>query len=239
MILTGSSVACSQEALDLAKNHPGKLFSTAGVHPHHVKDCDESTLGTLKQLLQADEVLAIGECGLDFFRNFSPRPTQETWFAKQLELAAELKLPLFLHERDSHETFREHIQEHRDKLTDVVVHCFTGNRDALHDYLDLGCHIGITGWICDERRGRRLQELVREIPLDRVMVETDAPYLLPRDLDPKPKHNRNEPAYLPHIAKTVARWMGKETSEVTEAATENTRRFFRLPVEPIETSKPE
>lgn len=231
MILTGSCVSGSTKALDLAKKHPGTLFSTAGVHPHHVKDCNGDTLDALKQLAQANAVVAIGECGLDFFRNFSPRPAQETWFEKQLELAAALQLPLFLHERDSHETFRGFVKEYRAKLTDVVVHCFTGNREALHDYLDLGCYIGITGWICDERRGQKLQELVREIPLDRLMVETDAPYLLPRDLNPKPKHNRNEPSYLPHVVKTVAHCMGKEIAEVMKAAAENTRRFFRLPVE--------
>src|SRR5262249_4358658 len=148
-----------------------------------------------------ERVRAVGECGLDFNRDFSPRPVQERWFAAQLALAAALDKPVFLHERDAHARFVAILKEA--PPVRGVVHCFTGTRAELDVYLEMGLHIGITGWICDERRGAGLAALVRHVPLDRLLVETDAPFLVPRDLRPRPAHN--EPAFLPHIAQTVAR----------------------------------
>ncbi|NCU00197.1 TatD family hydrolase [Candidatus Macondimonas diazotrophica] len=229
MMVTGSSLTCSRKALALAQSHPALLRCTAGVHPHHAAEHDSAQLHDLATLWDAPEVLAIGETGLDFFRDFSPRPAQERVFEWHLEQAAHLGLPLFLHERDAHERFLAMIRAARDAIGDAVVHCFTGDRTALYAYLDLDLYVGITGWICDERRGRHLLELVRDIPADRLMIETDCPYLLPRDLRPRPRDGRNEPAFLPHVHAAVARARGDDPVELARRTTANARRFFRWP----------
>ncbi len=229
MIVTGASRAGSEHALELAQAHPATLSATAGVHPHHAGDYGEETDARLRQLARAAEVVAVGETGLDYYRDLSPRPAQRAAFERQLAIAADLRMPLFLHQRDAHDDFLALLKSARDAVPAVVVHCFTDTRRALFDYLDLDCHIGITGWICDERRGLHLRGLVREIPADRLLLETDAPYLLPRDIRPPPADRRNEPMYLAHICEVVANLRG-EAPEVTAAnATAATRAFFGLP----------
>jgi TatD DNase family protein len=173
--------------------------------------------------------VAAGECGLDYFRDFSPRPVQRQAFHRQLELAAKMGKPVFLHQRDAHEDFLAILREHRKTLVGGVTHCFTGNAHELTAYLDLGFAIGITGWICDERRGAHLLPLMREIPADRLLLETDGPYLLPRDLSPKPASRRNEPAYLPHITEAVARARGESVTALARSSTAATRKLFGLP----------
>jgi len=224
--VTGTSVQESTAALALAKVHDA-LFCTAGVHPHHASECDASTIPALRVLAQQPKVLAIGECGLDFNRNYSPHPDQEKWFRAQVELAVELKKPLFLHSRDAANEFAAVLKSY--VLPNAVAHCFTGEKAELHAYLDLGLYIGITGWICDERRGAQLLQLVREVPKDRLMLETDSPYLTPRTMRPQPKARRNEPAFLPHVLRTVAETLQKEPERVAEETTRNARTFFGLP----------
>ncbi len=224
IVLTGTTVLESEMAGALADRLD--LYSTVGVHPHHARDCGPATIGELRELAQRPRAVAIGESGLDFNRNYSPHPDQEKWFIAQLELGLELGKPLFLHSRDAHPRFAEILRHHRVK--DAVAHCFTGEKDELHAYLDLGLYIGITGWICDERRGTHLLELVRDIPSDRLLLETDSPYLTPRDLRPQPKARRNEPAFLPHIAKTVARALGRPVEEIAAETARNARTLFRL-----------
>jgi TatD DNase family protein len=228
MIVTGASRDGSRHALALAKAHPAQLFATAGVHPHHAIDYDDVTDALLRELAQDPAVRAIGETGLDYNRNYSPHAVQLTVFERQLQIAVDLQKPLFLHQRDAHGDFVALLRRYRDKLPAVVVHCFTDSGEALRDYLELDCHIGITGWICDERRGLHLRELVREIPANRLMLETDAPYLLPRTVRPQPAHRRNEPMYLKHICEEVARNRG-EPAEVTAAnSTATATAFFGL-----------
>lgn len=224
MIVTGTSVAASREALALARAHPGVLWATAGVHPHDAARCDEGTLAALRALASAPEVVAIGECGLDFNRDFSPRPVQRTWFERQVELAIELGLPLFLHERDAAGAFLEVLDALGPAPERVVVHCFTGDAEALRAYLGRGYNIGITGWICDERRGQHLRALVREIPAERLLVETDAPFLAPRDL--RPRVDRNEPAHLPHVVRVLARCRGEDPKAVAASSSAAARRVF-------------
>ena len=226
IIVTGASPTGSEQACELANQH-AHLFATAGIHPHHAQETNESSLVRLGELAAFDKVKAIGETGLDFFRDFSPRETQITSFEKHIELAIETGLPMFLHERDAHPTFAEILKSHPD-ISPAVVHCFTGEKEALHSYLDLDCYIGITGWICDERRGAHLLELVKDIPKDRLMIETDAPYLIPRTIRPKPKTRRNEPFYLPLVCQTVAGCLELSFEEVAKLTTENARRFFNL-----------
>lgn len=228
MVATGTRVEASWDAYELARRHPAVVYSTAGVHPHHARDCDADTIPQLRDLCSRSEVVVVGECGLDYDRNFSPPAVQRRWFAAQLELAVELGMPVFLHEREAHADFLAILREHRSALTRAVVHCFTGTAHVLDAYLELDLHIGITGWICDERRGTHLLDLVRDIPADRLMVETDAPYLLPRTLRPRPKSRRNEPAYLPAVVDTLASALGATADEVAAATTATAQRFFRL-----------
>jgi TatD DNase family protein len=229
MVVTGASGDGSRKAVALAHEHPGRLFATAGVHPHHATELTDSLAEELDALARLPEVVAVGECGLDYFRDFSPRNVQRAAFARQLEIAAGVGKPLFLHQRDAHEDFVAVLREHPKAIAaGAVAHCFTGQANELRDYLDMGLFIGITGWICDERRGHHLLPLMREIPADRLMIETDGPYLLPRDLKPKPESRRNEPAFLPHIAATIAKARGESVEEFARATTATAQRFFRL-----------
>ena len=229
-IVTGSDAAHSRKSLGLARQHPGVIFATAGVHPHHAKDCTDDTPAELRELLRQPETVVTGECGLDYFRNFSPPEVQRRVFEMQLDLAAECGKPVFLHQRDAHADFMRILTQHRSRIGRAVVHCFTGDAAELKDYLALDCHIGITGWICDERRGAHLRDCVKLIPADRLMLETDAPYLIPRDLKPRPATHRNEPMYLPHICATVAACVGKSATELTAETSRNAEGFFALPV---------
>lgn len=229
MIVTGSSEASTHRALDLARSHPGILFATAGVHPHHASEATEALMADYAQLALAPEILAIGECGLDYFRDFSPRERQRAAFHRHLELAEQLRKPLFLHVRDAHADFISILREHPAAIAQgAVAHCFTGTAAELDACLSLGLSIGITGWICDERRGAHLLPLMKAIPAGRLMLETDGPYLLPRDLPQKPDSRRNEPVYLPHIAATVARARGEDYEALATHTTAAASKLFRV-----------
>ena len=228
MMVTGASIQGSEDAVALSTTND-KLFATVGIHPHHAEETNDSVIARFTELANDTNVKAIGETGLDFFRDFSPRKTQISSFEKHIELASTIGLPMFLHERDAYPTFAEVLKPSRDRLKNVVVHCFTGEKDALYAYLDLDCYIGITGWICDERRGAHLIELVKDIPPDRLMIETDAPYLLPRNLKPKPKSRRNEPHYLTVICQFVADVLELSFEDLARQTRMNSQSFFDLP----------
>ncbi len=232
IVITGASEEESVAASEIARTRPGVLFATAGLHPHLAREWRAQSERVIRELAARPEVVAIGEAGLDFNRDFSPRDQQAQAFEAQIRIAAELGLPLFMHERDAHEKFIEILKPVRGSLGKAVIHCFTGSAEELDACLDLDLHVGITGWICDERRGRHLRDLVSRIPLDRLMLETDAPYLLPRDLSPKPKSRRNEPMHLLHILETVARGRGMPAEALAEATTRTSREFFGLPEPP-------
>jgi len=233
-ILTATSESICHEVIELceryAEEFPNMLHCTAGVHPHDARHWHKASTSVIKDLASHKAVVAIGETGLDFNRDFSPRPEQELAFEAQLELASELHLPVFLHERDAHKRQLEILHSYRDHLVDGVLHCFTGDKKALFNYLDLDLHIGITGWICDERRGHDLQQIVNNIPLNRLMLETDAPYLTPRTLRPKPKSSRNEPAYLPWVLDSVAEFRDESADAIAHATSTTSLKFFRLHV---------
>jgi TatD DNase family protein len=235
IVVTGSSADSSRQALELARAHPGRLYATAGLHPHHATAYDAGHEALFRDLAQHAEVVALGECGLDYFRDLSPHADQRRAFTAQLALAVELKKPVFLHQRDAHADFLPILREYRPQLVDAVVHCFTDTEAALEDYLALDCYVGITGWVCDERRGLALRAAVRRIPDDQLVVETDAPYLLPRTA-PKPvlsgsegvSHRRNEPALLPYVVRALAEARGQAEEHVARKTTDNARRLFRL-----------
>ena len=228
-ILTGASREHSPKALALARSRPGEWFATAGVHPHHALEYTAECDAQMRALQLHPEVVAVGECGLDYCRDFSPRPAQRRAFEQQLQIAADTGKPLFLHQRDGHADFMATMQNFAGRIGPAVVHCFTGTREELFDYLDQDWYIGITGWLCDERRGQHLRELVRHIPANRLMVETDAPYLLPRTLRPLPKDRRNEPAFLAHIVAELARDRGEDVAVTAATTTAAATTFFRLP----------
>ncbi|WP_081759253.1 TatD family hydrolase [Thioalkalivibrio sp. HK1] len=239
IVITGACEASSIEAANIARRAPKRLFSTAGVHPHHANEWHARSDQAIERLIEGDEVVAIGETGLDFNRDFSPRAKQEYAFEAQLELAQSLGLPVFLHARDAFDRFIAILGQWRHRLSKAVIHCFTGNARELDACLDLDLHVGITGWICDERRGLHLREIIDRIPEDRLMIETDAPYLLPRDLDPAPDSRRNEPMHLPHILHRVAKSIQRPAAEVARATTGNAQDFFSLPeLDPSENLHP-
>jgi TatD DNase family protein len=240
LIITGTSVessgaaACYAASFAALPDGTRSLYSTAGVHPHDAKSCGEGTIAALRELAGREAVIAIGECGLDYERDFSPRPVQRLWFEKQIELAAELGMPLFLHERGAFDDFSAVLKQHAAGIKNFAVHCFTGGRRELESYLSLGAYIGITGWFCDERRGAHLWDIAGEIPAGRLMVETDAPFLLPRDL-PRPesvmrggRSGRNEPQYLPHIVGAIAAQTGKDPEQLAGETFAATRQFFGI-----------
>ncbi len=228
MVVTGSSNQGSLDAVALAEGSPGLLYATVGVHPHHASDYDGASVELIRSLADKDAVVAIGECGLDYFRNFSPRQAQLDAFRSQLGIAAETALPVFLHQRDAHDDFVEVLEPMLAKISRAVAHCFTGEGESLREYLAMGLWIGITGWICDERRGGHLKDIVSVIPDDKLLLETDAPYLLPRTIRPKPRTRRNEPAYLPEVLRVVAQARGQSEEHVARITTENAIRFFGL-----------
>ena len=227
-LVTGSDQEDSRFSVELAERYQAGMYASVGVHPHLAKNWQANTLDVLRELATSERVKAIGEAGLDYHRNFSSHDQQKQAFRQQIELSIELQLPLFLHERDAHEDFYALLQEYKSELGPTVVHCFTGDRAALENYVAMGLYIGITGWICDERRGIHLQDLVKIIPQDRLMIETDAPYLFPRTFKPKPKNNRNEPSFLPHIAEHIARHRGDDIQHLYQFTMDNTLRFLNI-----------
>ena len=228
IIVTGTSVASTQAAIALHEYAPHRLHATSGLHPHHAADMNAGLLDSLAALAAHPAIVAVGECGLDYYRDLSPRPAQIEAFHRQLELAERLRKPVFLHQRDAHKDFLAILKEHRAGLVAAIAHCFTGAAHEAQAYLELDVAIGITGWICDERRGTHLLQLVREIPRGSLMIETDAPYLLPRSLKPAPATRRNEPAFLAEVARVVAAARGESLSELAAHTTAAAERFFGL-----------
>lgn len=228
MIVTGSSLEDSARAVALCRQWPDRLRATAGVHPHHAAAFQAADVPRLAELIADPLVAAAGECGLDYNRNFSPPADQRRAFALQLALADRHERPLFLHQRDAHADFLALLREHPQLAKRAVIHCFTGGIAELEDCVAAGLSIGVTGWISDERRGQALRDAVPRIPSDRLMIETDAPYLLPRTLTPKPRDRRNEPMYLPVILDAVAGCRGESAAELARLTTANACRFFGL-----------
>jgi TatD DNase family protein len=239
LIITGNGIESSMAAMAFVTANTGsnvRLYATAGVHPHNAKDWDEASATRLREMISqeppAPVIVAVGECGLDYNRNFSPQPSQQKCFEDQLELAAQLGKPVFLHVRDAESSnsafddFLAILKQYRSRLPGAVVHWFTGSMAELEAYLDLDCYIGITGWICDERRGAHLIPLLPHIPVGRLLLETDAPYLLPRTI--KAKSGRNEPCFLPHIAAFAAEIFGKTPEQLATETSANAQRIFSL-----------
>ncbi|MFT5759783.1 MAG: TatD DNase family protein [Alteromonadaceae bacterium] len=226
LLVTGTNILESQKAVNLCEKHSGYLCSTAGVHPHDADNVQSDYLDCIEKLTESIYVKAIGECGLDFNRNFSTADNQINVFSNQIELAAKLNLPLFLHQRDAFDLWYKMLSPYFDKVPAMIAHCFTGSINELQQCLDAGMYIGITGWLCDERRGQELRADVHMIPLERLLIETDAPYLTPRTIRPKPKSSRNEPSYLSYIVDTIADLTDYSAKQIREQTEYNSRRIF-------------
>jgi len=204
------------------------LSATAGIHPHDADGVDDDYIEQLTELASHTQVKAIGECGLDFNRNFSAPEQQLNVFNAQIQLAAQLSMPLFLHQRDAFEPWFEALKPQLDNIPAMVSHCFTGTKEQLTQCLAANMYIGITGWLCDERRGQELRDIVKLIPLDKLLIETDAPYLTPRTIRPKPKSSRNEPSYLPYVVEQLAELIAVDPAEIACQTSLNAKKVFNL-----------
>lgn len=225
-LVIGTNLRESAQAIALCEQFPQHLVATVGIHPHDAATAPVDFIEQLRQLAAHPQVVAIGECGLDFNRNFSPPDIQLQVFEAQLQLAAELELPVYLHERDAQQRQCDLLERYRDHIPKMLTHCFTGGKKELARYLELGCYIGITGWLCDERRGQQLQEAVTDIPAARLLVETDAPFLLPRTIRPRPAYN--EPYLLPEVGKVLAQFRQQEVADIAALTWRNSIDFFSL-----------
>ena len=230
--ITKFGLICSRlsdidKLLEIYNRYSKDMFFTIGVHPHHANEINEEYLKKLKEVINNNNPHAIGETGLDFFRNLSTYEEQIFAFEEQIKIAIDTNKPLFLHQRDSHDDFIKILRKYSSDINKSVVHCFTGTKEQLNDYLELDCYIGVTGWICDAKRNVELRKTIKNIPLERLMIETDCPYLIPKNLEEKPKNNRNEPTYLNHIANEVAALMKKDINDIREKTYKTSLSFFK------------
>ena len=214
--------------LNFCENYDEKIYCSVGIHPHHASELKPETITNLKTHLESKYVRAIGEVGLDYYRNFQSPEIQRKCFEAFAGLAIEQNYPLFLHHRDAFDDFYTIVKNIISEVPQSIVHCFTGSKNELKKFLDLGLYIGITGWICDPNRGQELREIVKYVPLDRMLIETDAPYLIPKDINSKPKNNRNEPMYLEHILSVISNLINQDKKVVAQHTTKNFKNLFRL-----------
>ena len=229
--ITKFGLICSRmsdlsKLLKIYKQYSKSMFYTIGVHPHHANEINDDYLKKLKDVITTNNPHAIGETGLDFFRNLSTYEQQIYVFEEQIKIAIDTNKPLFLHQRDSHDDFIKILRKYSSDISKAVVHCFTGTQGQLDDYLELDCYIGITGWICDEKRNIELRKAIKNIPLEKLMIETDCPYLIPKNLVEKPKNNRNEPSNLNHIVSEISMLMNIGEDILRRETFKNTKSFF-------------
>ena len=230
--ITKFGLICSElsdldRLLEIYNQYSKDMFFTIGVHPHHANEINDKYLKNLKEAVINNNPHAIGETGLDFFRNLSTYDEQIYAFEEQIKIAIDTNKPLFLHQRDSHDDFIKILREYSSDITKAVVHCFTGTQEQLEDYLELDCYIGVTGWICDEKRNVELRKTIKNIPLEKLMIETDCPYLIPKNLPNKTKNNRNEPINLNHIVNEIAVLMEIDIDSLRKQTFKNTINYFK------------
>jgi len=235
MIVTGTSLRESGNAVALCEKYPQTMYCTVGVHPHDAKTCDDNTIEDLRKLAENASVCAIGECGLDFDRMFTPQPVQETWFERQLELAISLNKPVFLHERAAHESFIRILAPYLERGLNACVHCFTGTEEEAQVYLSYpNVMLGLTATVTHKNeRGERIRQLLEKkvIPLERLMIETDAPFMTPHGIPANFGHStdRNDPSLLWCVCNTLSEIYGASVEEVAAITTHNAIKFFGLP----------
>ncbi|HOX14928.1 MAG TPA: TatD family hydrolase [Smithellaceae bacterium] len=220
IVTVGTNPGLSRKALSIAHQYKN-IYATVGVHPHDVAKAGDKSFDELKALAQDPKVVAYGEIGLDYFRNISPREKQIEMFAKQLELAQELNLPVIIHDRDAHEETLRMVKTSRVRLG--VFHCFSGDWAMARQCIDLGFYISVPGVVTFDK-SKVLQDVVRQAPLDTILLETDCPYLTPVPHRGK----RNEPSFIIHTAKKVAEIKKLPWEDIAQTAARNTRKLFRI-----------
>jgi len=226
-LVVSASLKDVEKVHQIYLNNKDSCFFTIGVHPHHANEFNLSSSKEMKYLIEKYKPHSVGETGLDFFRNISSYEEQLFAFEEQIKIAIDNNQPLFLHQRDAHADFMKVVKKYKDNIPKAVLHCFTGTQKELDDYLNMGFYIGLTGWICDERRNVDLRKSLINIPVEKLMIETDCPYLIPRNLNDRPKNNRNEPSYLPHIAKEIAGLVKIDVNKFAEVTYANSINFFK------------
>jgi len=222
-----SRISDLNKLLKIYQQYSKSMFYTIGVHPHHANEINDGYLKKLKDVIATNNPHAIGETGLDFYRNLSTYEEQIYAFEEQIKIAIYTNKPLFLHQRDSHDDFIKILKKYSSDISKAVVHCFTGTQQQLDDYLELDCYIGVTGWICDEKRNVELRKTIKNIPLEKLMIETDCPYLIPKNLVEKPMNNRNEPTNLNHIINEIAVLMEIDIDILRKQTFKNTINYFK------------
>ena len=225
IMIVGVDKKSSARAVSLAESKPG-LYASVGFHPHDAKECSKEALEFLIKLAESPKVKAWGEIGLDFNRMYSPREDQERWFIRQLEISDKLNLPVIFHERDSEGSLLKILNKHFKPGRKGVIHCFSGSESELNQYLALGLYIGITGIVTIKSRGAKLRNLSLLIPTDRILIETDAPYLTPAP--EKNKTRRNEPAFVKSVLLKLAEVRGEEPDDLARIVYENTCRLYNI-----------
>ncbi len=224
VIGSGSDLDNCRSALAMADAEPD-VWATVGIHPHDARHCDEAVYAAIEAWGRQDRVVAIGETGLDYYYDHSTPDAQREAFRRFIRLARAVGKPLVLHIRDAHAEALAIAREEGADAVGGVVHCFTGTAAEARQWLELGFHLGITGIVTFKNAGE-LPEVVREAPIDRLMVETDSPYLAPIPF----RGRRNEPAFVVHVVDRIAALRGVTSAEVAAATTANTARLFGLPV---------
>ena len=217
-----------EDLIKLSESYENNIFCSVGIHPHHASDLKPNTIENLEKYLDNQHVKAIGEIGVDYYRNFQSPEIQKKCFNVFLELASTNQYHVFLHHRDAFDDFYPMIKNCIGQVPESIVHCFTGTKSELKKFLDLGLYIGVTGWICDPKRGADLREIIKYIPLDRLLIETDAPYLVPKNMVNKPRNNRNEPLFLEHIASDISQLLNIDKALLAEETTKNFKKLFRI-----------
>jgi TatD DNase family protein len=225
-ILTGSEPEEDLQIDTFTRSHAG-VYGTAGIHPHNADSASEEDYRLIRRILRENpRILAVGECGLDYDRMFSSRENQQRALLRQMTIAEETGKPMFLHERKAFRDMAEIFSRKPELCRRSVIHCFTGTEAEARQYLDMGFCLGITGWICDDRRAADLRAAVREIPEDRILLETDAPYLTPRNV---PGLGRvNVPGNIRYVASALAKYMDIPEERLIRRARENTERMFGM-----------
>ncbi len=225
MLIVGIDRRTSDRAVALANGH-ANLFASVGVHPHDARSCSEDTLAHLTAKASDPNVVAWGEIGLDFNRMYSSQKDQERWFIRQLAVADELDLPMIFHERDSQGRLLEILKATFGTRRSAVIHCFSGTAAELDRYLEMGFYIGITGIVTVNRRGKSLRGMIPSIPVDRLLIETDAPYLTPTPQ--RNKYRRNEPAFVREVLLKIAAVRKEDPAVLAKQIWENTCSLFRI-----------
>jgi TatD DNase family protein len=224
-LVVGSDLATSREACELAQKYP-QLFAIVGVHPHDSKDADRATFDEIRKLAAQERVVALGEMGLDYHYDFSPRKIQQRVFRYQIGLARELGLPIVIHDREAHADTMAILKEEKAEEVGGVLHCYSGSWEMARECIKMGFYISIAGPVTFAN-AKKLVQVVENLPLEHLLVETDAPYLTPVPHRGK----RNEPAYVRHVAEAIARIKGIAVEEVEEQTTANAIKLFGPPVE--------